>query len=131
MTDRNSYDNPLTITYTYALHDFGAGSAENFLVGPSGMRGRVREICVNVTETFTADTTAGFVRVGTAADNDLYAELSMGTQAADTALAATTQSGALKAVQITGDQQVEVNFVAPTGGTPAGIGDVYITIDWH
>jgi len=131
-----SYDNPTTVTYSWAAHDFGAGGATNEVRGPSGKRGRVKDVLLtDVTETFTADTTSGYVQVGTAADADAYASL----DALVTAAAATASAGAVTTATatnflgdttISADTLVQVKFVAPTGGTPAGIASVQVVIDW-
>lgn len=124
-----SYSNPTTVTYS-VLHDFGAGDDALAIKAPRGFsRGRIRDVGVMVTETFTADTTAGYVRLGTAADPDAYAELNMGT-AADTDYYNTQDdTDAIISADVT-STQIEVALVAPTGGTPAGIGTVNIVIDW-
>lgn len=125
-----SYDNPLTITYSLGEHDFGAGGDALAIKAPNGYsHGVIKDIGVMVTETFTATTTAGFVRLGTASDADAYAELNMGT-AADTDYYNTQDdTDAIIEASVT-STQIEVALVAPTGGTPAGKGYVNITIDW-
>lgn len=136
------YDNPLTVSYSMGEHDFGAGGDALAIQRPYGTNfARLREIHVAVTETFTADTTAGFVRVGTASDADKFAELNMGLAADTDGWGTNDDNDAIKAAgnQIDLDRdgdsgasldQLEVNFVAPTGGTPAGKGYVTLVIDW-
>lgn len=125
------YSNPqMTIGYPYTDQDFGAGNISTSFKGPSGMVGRLREITVIASETFNAVTTQGYVRVGTGGDADAYAELDMGATAATDTIVASARSGALIAQDLPADTQVEVAFVAPTGGTPAGIATVIITVDW-
>lgn len=126
-----SYSNPLTITYSYGNYDFGTATEVTSLKGPSGKRGELREIIVCATETFTATTTDADVQVGTAADPNAYAELTLGTLADTDSLTATATSGAIIEASIPADTQVEVTFTAPTGGTPAGMADVHIVIDWY
>lgn len=131
-----SYDNPMTIAYSWAAHDFGAGAATNEVRGPAGKRGLVKDIILyDVTETFTDTTTSGYVQVGTAADPDAYAELDcLVTAAAATASAAAvtteTATNFIGTTTITADSLVQVKFVSPTGGAPAGIGSVQVIIDW-
>lgn len=126
-----SYSNPLTITHSYSAVDFGAGGNVTSLKGPSGKRGELREIIVSATETFNAVTTDGDVQVGTAADPNAYAELTLGTLADTDSITATATAGAIIEASLPADTQVEVTFTAPTGGTPAGIADVQIVIDWY
>ena len=125
-----AYDNPDRRLYQ-RQHDFGAASEIFSVRGPSGKQGILRLVAVAVTETFTATTTQGFVRVGTAADNDAFAELQMGTAAdEDYWDSDTDDTNAIIDSDIPADTLVEVNLVAPTGGTPAGQGEVHIMIDW-
>lgn len=132
------YDNPLVITYGLGDHDFGAAGDALAIKPPPGVsRGRIVDIHVAVKETFTATTTPAFIRLGTAADPDYYAELNMGTAADTDAYSIRNIAGGYDAVvfrsiDLVQDavSQVEVVFVAPTGGTPAGIGSVSIAIAW-
>jgi len=125
-----SYSNPLVITYNLGLHDFGAGGDALAIKAPNGYEnGRIMDIGVAVTETFTATTLPGYIRIGTTGDADAYAELNMGT-AADTDYYNTADdTDAIIDADVT-NTQLEVALVAPTGGTPAGIGHVHITISW-
>lgn len=137
------YDNPRQVTYTFAQHDFGAGAATFEVKPPHGCNmGRLVEIEANIQETFTADTTAGFVRVGNSNDADMYGELEMGTDAVagevfnsqDNDIFATAAQDFIDmnrdgAAGVAIDD-VLIAFVAPTGGTPAGKAEVYVTIDW-
>lgn len=124
------YSNPKTVTYSLGEHDFGAGGDALAIKAPRGYEnGRIVDVGVMVTETFTADTTPGYVRLGTASDANAYAELNMGT-AADTDYYNTQDdTDAIISADVTSDQ-IEVALVAPTGGTPAGKGYVNIVIDW-
>jgi len=125
-----SYSNPLVITYNLGLHDFGTAGDALAIKAPSGYAsGRIMDIGVAVTETFTATTTPAYVRLGTTTDADAYAELNMGT-AADTDYYNTQDdTDAIIDADVT-STQIEVALVAPTGGTPAGIGHVHVTIAW-
>lgn len=123
-----SYADPNRKTYAFGVQDFTAG--ETFTIAqPSGKNGVLRSIDVQATVAFTADTTEGFVQVGTAADPDKYGVLAMGTTAA-TAGASTDQDGNALGDAVTIDEDVVVTLVAPTGGVPAGSGAVQVVIDW-
>ena len=125
-----SYSNPLTITYVVGEHDFGAGGDALAIKAPAGYEnGRIRDVGVMVTETFTATTTPGYVRLGTATDADAYAELNMGTAADTNYYNTQDDTDAIISADVT-STQIEVALVAPTGGTPAGKGYVHITVDW-
>lgn len=126
------YANPQqTVTYTWPSHDFGAGGGAVSFQGPKGMQGRLKEVYVHSTETFTNTTTPAYVRVGTGSDADAYAEANLGTTAAtDCFVGSTDDADWIIQGDLPVDTQVEVAFIAPTGGTPAGIGVVQIVVDW-
>lgn len=125
------YDNGRTITYNLGLHDFGAGGDALAIKGPAGKTGRIIDIGVAVTETFNQVTTPAYVRLGTAADPDAYAELNMAA-AADTDYWNTQDdTDAIIAEALPADTQIEVALVSPTGGVPAGIGHVHVAIEWY
>ena len=128
-----SYDNPTTVSYCLGSHDFGAGAGAFAIKPPKGKkRGNVVDVQVQVTETFTQDTTPGYVRLGTTGDPDKYAELNMGAAAATDAYSLSDTNASTNVIDLAVDSisQVEVALVSPTGGTPAGIGVVNIVIDW-
>ena len=126
-----SYSNPHVATYTFGEHDFGAGGDALAIKSPKGFEsGRIVDIGVMVTETFTAVTTPAFVRLGTATDPDAYAELNLGTAVNTDYYNTRDDTDAVIQGDIT-EAQIEVAFVAPTGGTPAGRGHVNIIIAWH
>lgn len=127
-----SYSNPfLQAHYQYADHDFGSGGATKRVQGPKGRKGRLKLISCHTTETFNAETTAGYVRVGTASDNDAYAELNFATAAANiTYDSDRDDTDAIIDPVIPEDTEVLINFVAPTGNSPAGIATVNVFIDW-
>ena len=131
----SGYDNPLTISYPFGSHDFGAGGAAHAIRPPKGKRrGNIRDIILTpITETFTQTTTPGFVRVGTSGDPDKFAELNCGAAAAtDSYNLSNTPAEKPRVIDMDVENisQVEVVFVAPTGGIPAGIAGVAIVIDW-
>lgn len=139
------YDNPLRMTYTYPALAFGGASSSTTIKpprrfnGPGQMKnGLIHDIHVAVTVLFTAVTTPAFVRLGYAGDHDYYAELNMGTAAASTGVNAgeATTYPIFRAIDLANDPTpgaltaVLVNFVAATGGSPAGTGTVAISIGW-
>jgi hypothetical protein len=137
----NSYDNPMRISKSFGLHDYGAGGLSSAIAVPAGAsRCRIESIALSATETFNAVTTQAYVRLGTAGDADRYAELAVGVLAITNALDLTEGSTELKDIGHGGKgvvdigqegiTQIEVVLVAPTGGTPAGIAYTDITIAW-
>lgn len=133
-----SYDNPNRIAYLWATQDAGAGAVTKNIVGPKGKTGRVWDYgFLNVTEAFTADTLPSYVSVGLSGNADAYGEeLSMATTAAGGGLTvrSSMESGAARDAMfpatIPAGTTVLITATAPTGGTPAGIGDLYVVIDW-
>ena len=137
-----SYANPLTVAYNFGEIDFGAGGDITAIRVPAHItQCAIREIQVSATETFNATTTSAKVRVGTASDADKFAELDCATTADTDAVGTADDADAIKTagqsidLQTDGDSgaelaQLEVAFVAPTGGTPAGRGFVTIVLDW-
>jgi len=124
------YDNPLTVTYSF-LNDFGAGDELLALKAPAGLtRGRIREVGVAVKETFNGVTTNAFIRIGTATDADAYVEMDMAAAADTNYYNTLDDTDAIINADIPSATQVEVALIAPTGGTPAGIGVVSVVIDW-
>jgi len=126
-----SYSNPNRESFSI-LHDFGAGGEVFSFKLPASKAARLKDIVLSATETFTDDTTSALIRVGTAADADAYAEFDCLTTADTDSIRASDQDGAIIAPAIPAGTQVEITFVAPTGGTPAGIGLVtfIFDLDW-
>jgi hypothetical protein len=126
-----TYSSPLVLTYKFPSHDFGAGADTRDIKGPPGMKGRlVNTLLYNVTEAFTADTTPAYIRVGTTGDADLFNQTSCATTAIDGVVSDSPDEDTYN-VQMAADAIVRTSFVAPTGGTPAGIGEVQIAIAWY
>lgn len=140
------YDKALVISYSLGLIDFGAGNSSHAIKPPYGLKnGMVIDIHVSVTETFNQVTTPAYVRIGTAADADKYAQLNLGAAAITDAY----NSADVNPFLISGDDvasriidmdrdgtsgaaisQLEVACIAPTGGTPAGIGYLTAVVGW-
>jgi hypothetical protein len=138
-----SYDQPITMSYNFGSHDFGAGAGAHAIRKPLGAKSaRIEEIHLGpISEAFTATTTPGYVRIGTAGDADKFAQLDCGVAAIsdgygiDNDPDAVFEAGKYIDLARAGDagvalNQLEVTFVAPTGGTPAGIGFVTVVVSW-
>lgn len=126
-----AYPYPIHASYNWPSHDFGAGAGAVSFKGPPGKKGKLLDVGVHVTETFNAVTTPGYVRVGTAADPDAYAELNMGAAADTNTWNTQDDTDAIIDPDLPADTQIEVAFVAPTGGTPAGIGTPFVIVAWY
>jgi hypothetical protein len=140
------YDNPMRMTYVYPALAFGGASSASTIKPPRRLAGSgtmkegiIHDIHVAVTVLFTAVTTPAFVRLGYAGDHDYYAELNMGTAAASAGINAGEQSTypIFRKIDLANDETpgaltaVLVNFVAATGGSPAGTGTTTVSIGWY
>ncbi len=121
----------VTETYTFQDVDFGAGDVTQLVRGPANKSGFIVGVAIyNVSETFTDDTTEARVDIGTVADPDGYSVgADFGTLAATAALNPEGADGAL-GDRIIEDTDFLITTVAPTGGTPAGIATVSVSVAW-
>lgn len=135
-----SYDNPDRRTYVLSAHDFGAGAGSASVRGPKGKKGVLIDYGVqNVSETFNAVATPATIAVGDGSDVDAFGEeFSLATVAAGSGRSVQSvyesdgiyNENVIVNRHIPADTDVTLTFVAPTGGTPAGIAQPYVTIDW-
>ena len=128
-----SYPHGRVITYkSNVVQDLGAGvgTAWSFK-GPKGKVGRIIDVGMHITETFTADTLAGMVLVGTEGDPNKYAQLEMGLAAATNFWNTVDDTDAILIETLPADTQVEVTHSSPTDGTPAGIGWPQVSVEWY
>lgn len=128
------YDKPVVMSYHYSAVDYGAGTVTRKIRIPKGAKmARVLDIHAFATETFTNTTLQGRTQVGISGDLDKYADMPMGVLAAAAALNFAGTGGGFVAMfqdHVDDVSELIVTFVAPTGGTPAGIADVDIAIAW-
>jgi hypothetical protein len=120
---------PFDITYVLPAVDFSTTATE-VIETPAGFRGVVKAITVyNVTTQFTAVTTPAYVYVGITGDTDAYVtSASLGTLDADEADCPALTRGATYIIPA--GQTVDVTGVAPTGGSPAGVATIGVTIQF-
>jgi hypothetical protein len=120
-----------SVNYYFSAVDFGAGDSTQVFTTPAGFRGSVKAVSVyNVTEAFTADTTPARLDIGDGVDADEFAlTASLGTTAIGASVTPAITDGDTPV--ITAADIVTVTFVAPTGGTPAGIADVVLTVSYY
>lgn len=131
----SSYDNAYVVTYNFPALDVGAGTITRKIRVPKGATGaRVLDIHAFASETFSQTTTAARAQVGIAGDLDKFVDANLGALAAGNAFSLADSVGAHKGVWHDGEDDVSeltVTFVAPTGGTPAGIADFAIAVAWN
>jgi hypothetical protein len=135
-----SYSNPMRVTYSYGLYAFTSASTNTVKPSPRHPAGKVADIHVRVTVTFTQTTTPAFVNIGTAGNASKYAQLNMGAAAAGHSYNFTDAMGtpAVPSLVVFSDinfardgiTEVQIQIVAMTGGTPAGSGYLDVCMDW-
>lgn len=135
----HTYDNPLRISYAFPQIDFGAVANITRLIAvpilkngrkPGGM---VRHALLhNITEDFAGATTDARIEVGISGDTDKYFESVSLDEAVDVGetlwLNNNDSANTLVAIE-NGRTDITVTFVVSTG-TPTGIADVLLMIDW-
>jgi len=137
------YDSPQFESYHFPAIDFGAAAnttrgiavplGDRYAHLPGGrMPGRVLKIIVhNVTENFAGTSGDGGVRVGDGSDDDKYYDTGLVLdETLDTGEAVTLADDGSKVDIEPGRTDLTVTFVACTG-TPTGIADVTIEVEWY
>lgn len=132
------YENPRAGSYVYPALGFGAAASASTIKPPLGglRQGRVLDIHVGVTVLFTQVTTPAHVLLGYAGDTDYYADLNMGAAAASAGYNFRDAGSIYRKIDLDNDPVpgaltgVSVNFIAATGGSPAGTGTVNVMIEW-
>ncbi len=119
-----AYDNPTSVTYTLEGVTISTAGVKLHLVGPVGKQGRVVDIGFVTTTATTGAATE--LRVGTVADPDLYAKLSVPIQAVNTVTTDATLYTSSHNLM-----PASTYFeVASDGGSTAGAGTIILTINW-
>ena len=128
-----TYDNPIHGVYNFAEMDFGAssGTTVHTIAGPAGMKGRLIDIAVGVSEVFETVTTVAHVQVGTSADADAYGKLNIPQASADnTVVNKLDDTDAIIEPDIPAGTAVHVTLTEGTGASLTGKGYPTIYIDW-
>ena len=123
---------PFVMNYTLDAVDMGAGDTGTFIL-PTNRRGKVVAIEISdVTEATTADSSGAIIQVGDGSDVDAYCVtgelpvIAIGGHYALYDVDATITAGVTEIIEP--GSTVTVTAVAPTGGTPAGIGDIVLSV---
>ncbi len=126
---------PYAVTIQFEAVDFGTPTASLSFVAPSTLRGKVLNVdLTGVTETFTSTTLAAGIEIGIdGGDTDAYCTTNRGIN--DLAAATVQNFNANDGSLVNGVNEilqpaglVTVTPIAPTGGTPAGICDLGVTV---
>lgn len=132
----SSYSNPLSQSKCYNAQDIGNGTITKKVRPPRGKsRGRVAGIHAFASETFTQTTTPAYIQVGVTGDLDKFASLNCGATASgatlsDSDVANTLVNDGQFDLSQEAVDELTITMVAPTGGTPAGIADVEVDLEW-
>lgn len=118
-----SYSTPTTGTYRFPAQTLTTGATLGRIIGPKGKHGRVNAVGVVVTTGVTVAATT--VTVGTEADVDAYASLTVPVTAANLGVNGPTL---VSGHELPADTIVAV---ATGGGCTAGAGDILVIIDWY
>ncbi len=137
------YDSPQFESYYFPQVDFGAASdTVRTIAVPKGdrfahnygarMPGRVLAVIIsNVTEDFVGSSTDGGVRVGDGSDDDTYVDTVLVLDETVDVGEELTLSDDGSQADIEADRtSLTVTFVATTG-SPTGIADVTIEVEWY
>ena len=117
-----SYGNPTTVTYRFPAATISAAATIGRFIGPAGLTGKVVDICSVVTTGVT--TLPGTVTVGTVADPDSNATLTVAVSAANA-----VQNGATKVFEA--ELAADTIHVVNAGGEcAAGAADIIVIVDW-
>ena len=130
-----SYSNPVTTRIqSGSAQDMGNGTPTVFsFKGPTGMKGTIIDVGIEVTETFACDSTEASFQVGTTGDANAYCQLNVtdGTALTDT-FNIQNDTNAIIAEAIPADTQIECTpVVGVDSGTEAGIGYPYVVVEWY
>jgi len=120
-----SYSNPTTITYRLPAATLSTAATIGRFIGPSGLTGRLVDICSVVTTGVTD--ASNTVTVGTAADPDAYGTLTVIVSAANAGQNGATLVTTSGANIIAADT---VHVINTGGECTAGAGDILVTVDW-
>lgn len=122
-------DAPYSVTYVFVAQDFGAGDWTEIIDTPADFRGVIRNVTFyEISEVFNSVTTEAQFNIGTAGDADLYAATgNLGDLGATTSYIPPLTIGTRV---IEAGTEVQVQGIAPTGGTPTGIASVAVTIQY-
>lgn len=128
------YDNAFTAVYNFPNMDFGgsSGATVHKICGPTGKKGRLKDVAVVITEATVFATTLGHVQVGSSSDADAYAKLNIPTASANHAVInSADDTDAIIAPDIPADSAVLVTLTEGTGAGLAGQGYPIVFIEWY
>ena len=135
----SQYDQMIVETLRYPGVNFGGGTTTQKLPVPRGAQfARVLDLQVIASATFTQVTTPAEVQIGDGTTANKFSQLTVGGLVAGSSITGNDQTGGTWISNYiagnynsgAGLHDLVATFVAPTGGTPAGTGDVIIILGW-
>jgi hypothetical protein len=132
----SQYDAYHAVTHKFPAVNFATGSSQKLPIPRGATFARVLDLMVVGTVLFTQVTTPAVVQIGDGTTPDKFASLTLGALAAGASLTGNDVAAVWKTNYLAGNyapsglHDLIATFVAPTGGTPAGTGDVYILIGY-
>lgn len=130
------YDNLKTVTYSFPAQSFATSGTAKIKVPKGAQMARVLDTLLSCTTTFTQVTTPALLEIGDGTTSDAFWSLTIGGLASGSTLGAGDQTpSAFQAVYDAGAydsalHDLTVSWVAPTGGTPAGVANVLIVVGY-
>jgi hypothetical protein len=149
MTIPAHYANPQVEVLSLVNQNFGNSTLTFNYVGPKGREGHVEDIVADITADMVGTTAVPEIDVGTASGDTTYARYRLGTAAGTgygTGVHRAQQEAwtgnppivlsdfanhlALNKARIPKDTNFVITLKAGTGGSPAGVANVYLVIKW-
>lgn len=134
----SQYDSPFSFLYQFPAINFVSGAGASKIPVPRGAKqARVLDLQITATTTFTQTTTPGLVQIGDGTTANKFAQLSAGATAAGSTITGNDTGGVFLSEYIAqnynsgaGLHDLTMTVVAPTGGSPAGVGTINVIMAW-
>ena len=130
-----SYDNPMTLLHQFGeVIDFGDDAdVVRYIKGPPGKKGMLKSVSIETMEAFACTTTPAAIEVGTAGDDDAYANLLIADLTADNVVfSELDDTDAIISPAMPADTLIKVTMTQSTdNSSDTGQGYVSIIIDWY
>lgn len=132
----SGYDNLKIVTYAFPAQSFATNGTAKLTIPKGAAMARVLDTLLTCTTTFTQVTTRALVEVGDGTTANAFWSLTVGGLTAGNTMGARDQTApAFQGVYDSGAytpvlHDLTVSWVAPTGGTPAGVATVLIVVGY-
>lgn len=126
-----SYESGVVVSYNLAGLN---ADASRVIKGPKGKRGRVEDVLVSATTAYNepGDGASASLSVGDGTTADMYASMTHGAIAANSATAASDLATSLPVADadIPADSEATITYTQTTGTGATGAGDHVVLIRW-